>query len=100
MILIEILAILKNMFETCGICARRARKLYKARSRLYRSRFLQPTIRWKALAETYKVHYNVHFFAQLHNLFFCSENANKLPIVSKTFRVKKIVRSFLLNPIN
>ena len=39
---------------------RRARagcgKLYRARSRLYRSQILQANIRWKALAEIYRMH--------------------------------------------
>jgi len=38
---------------TWGICTRRAGKLYKARSRLYRSQILQVNTRWKALAEIY-----------------------------------------------
>ena len=42
--------------EAWGICTPRAGKLCRARSRLYRSRFLQPNIRWKALAEIYKMH--------------------------------------------
>ena len=41
---------------TWGICTRRAGKLYRARSRLYRSRFLQVNMRWKALAEIYTMH--------------------------------------------
>ena len=32
--------------NTWGICTRRAGKLYKARSRLYRSQILQVNIRW------------------------------------------------------
>ena len=32
--------------DTWGICTRRAGKLYKARSRLYRSQFLQVNTRW------------------------------------------------------
>ena len=47
--------------RTWGICTRRAGKLYKARSRLYRSQFLQVNTRWKALAEIY----TMHSFAQL-----------------------------------
>ena len=42
--------------KTWGICTRRAGKLYRARSRLYRSQSLQPNIRWKALAEIYTMH--------------------------------------------
>ena len=45
--------------HTWGICTRRAGKLYKARSRLYRSQILQVNMRWKALAEIY----TMHFFA-------------------------------------
>ena len=42
--------------KTWGICTRRAGKLYKARSRLYRSQILQVNTRWKALAEIYTMH--------------------------------------------
>ena len=49
---------------TWGICTRRAGKLYKARSRLYRSQTLQVNLRLKALAEIY----TMHSFAQLCNL--------------------------------
>ena len=49
--------------ETCGICTRRAGKLYNARSRLYRSQILQVNTRWKALAEIY----TMHSFAPLWN---------------------------------
>ena len=42
--------------RTWGICTRRAGKLYRARSRLYRRRFLQVNTRWKALAEIYTMH--------------------------------------------
>ena len=47
---------LAKAVETWGICTRRAGKLYKARSRLYRRRFLQVNTRWKALAEIYTMH--------------------------------------------
>jgi hypothetical protein len=43
---------------------RRAGKLYIARSRLYRSRFLQPNFRWKSLAEIC----TMHSFAPLSNI--------------------------------
>ena len=46
----------KRMTRTWGICTRRAGKLYKARSRLYRSQLLQVNMRWKALAEIYTMH--------------------------------------------
>ena len=38
------------------ICTRRAGKLYKARSRLYRSQILQVNMRLEALAEIYTMH--------------------------------------------
>ena len=41
--------------ETWGICTRRAGKLYKARSRLYRRRFLRPNIQFAAFFEIYKI---------------------------------------------
>ena len=50
--------------RTWGICTRRAGKLDKARSRLYRRRFLQVNTRWKALAEIYIM----HSFAPISNL--------------------------------
>ena len=50
--------------QTWGMCTRRAGKLYKARSRLYRRRVLQVNTRWKALAEIY----TMHSFAPLSNL--------------------------------
>ena len=40
-------------FRTWGICTRRAGKLCKALSRLYRSQILQVNTCWKALAEIY-----------------------------------------------
>ena len=42
--------------RTGGICTRRAGKLHRARSRLYRRRFLQVNTRWKALAKIYTTH--------------------------------------------
>ena len=72
-----------NEPHTWGICTRRAGKLYKARSRLYRSQILQVNTRWKALAEIYAM----HFFAPFSKLKFClkiSEKiANVLPHFSK-----------------
>ena len=41
--------------NTWGICTRRAGKVYKARSRLYRSQILQVNLRGKALDEIYKI---------------------------------------------
>ena len=41
---------------TWAICTRRAGKLYRARSRLYRSRSLQVYTHMKALAEIYTIH--------------------------------------------
>ena len=38
------------------ICTRRAGKLYKARSRLYRSQILQVNTCWKALDEIHKIY--------------------------------------------
>ena len=49
---------------TWAICTRRAGKLYKARSRLCRSQFLQVNTRWKALAEIY----TIHSFAPFSNI--------------------------------
>ena len=50
--------------NTLGILILWAGKLYRARSRLYRSGFLQPNIRRKALAEIY----TMHSFLQVSNL--------------------------------
>ena len=49
-----------------GYCTQRAGTLYKALSLLYRSQDLQTDIRWKGLADLYKM----QSFAQLSNLFF------------------------------
>ena len=46
--------------HTWGICTRRSGALWEARSRLYRSRFLQSNTRWKALAEIYKICIPLH----------------------------------------
>ena len=48
-------------------------KLYRARSRLYRSQILQVNMRWKALVEIY----TMHSFAQLCNLNFFSKFCQK-----------------------
>ena len=45
-------------------------KHYRARSRLYRSRLLQPNIRLKALAEIY----TMHSFAPFFNLKISAKN--------------------------
>ena len=49
---------------------RRSGKLYRARSRLYRSQILQVNTRWKALAEIY----TMHSFAPLSNLKISVKN--------------------------
>ena len=64
-------AVLPN--DTWGICTRRAGKLYKTRSLLYRSQILQQNMRWKALAEIYIM----NSFAQLCNLKFLSQVCQK-----------------------
>ena len=48
----------------------KAGKLYKARSRLYRSQFLQVNTRWKALTEIY----TMHSFAPFFNLKISAKN--------------------------
>ena len=69
--------------STWGICTRRAGKLNKARSQLYRSQILQENMRWKALAEIY----TMHSFAQICNRNFlskfCEKFANFAKIVAK-----------------
>ena len=57
----------------------RSGKLDRARSRLYRSQILQENMRWKALAEIYKM----HSFAQLCNLNFLSNLPKMLQIFWK-----------------
>ena len=52
-----------------GCRTARSGKLYRARSRLYRSEILQENMRWKALAEIY----TMRSFAQLCNLNFPSK---------------------------
>ena len=49
-------------------------RLYRARSRLYRSQILQVNTRWKALAEIY----TMHSFAPFSNLFFFVKNRQKI----------------------
>ena len=66
----------KREGRTWGICTRRAGKLYRARSRPYRSQFLQQKMRWKALAEIY----TMHSFAPFYKLNFCSKVAKRFAI--------------------
>ena len=44
------------ILSTSGNCTRRAGKLERVRSRLYRSQNLQQNMHWKALAEIYTMH--------------------------------------------
>ena len=53
-------------------------KLYRARSRRYRSQNLQENMRWKALAEIY----TMHSFAQLCNLNVLSNFANSYNLLN------------------
>ena len=64
--------------STWAICPRRAGKLYKARSRLYRSQSLQVnnSTRWKALAEIYTIHFFAPFWNRMH--FFAPFSILKL----------------------
>ena len=55
---------------TWGICTRRACKLNRARSQLYRSQLLQENMSWKALAEIYPM----RSFAPFSKLNFLFEN--------------------------
>ena len=64
---------------TWGIGTRRAGKLYRARSRLYRRQTLQVNIRWKALDEIYKICMLLHrsdlnVSANFHRLFWRFQN--------------------------
>ena len=65
---------------TWAICTRRVGKLYKARSRLYRSQILQANTRWKALAEIYTMHSFAPFsnrnFSVKNRQFFATELVN------------------------
>ena len=58
-------------FLRSGLASARSGKLYRARSRLYRSQMLQVNMRLKALAEIS----TMHSFAQLCNLNFLSKFA-------------------------
>ena len=73
---------------TWAICTRRACKLNRARSQLYRSQILQENMRWKALAEIYTMHSFAPFWNRIPNSFapfwnrflssnFCSKSALK-----------------------
>ena len=59
---------------TWGISTRRAGKLDKARSRLYRSQNLQENMRWKALAEIYPK----HSFVPVSNLKILVRNCSRV----------------------
>ena len=54
-------------YDLQGLC----NKLRRARSRLYRNKFLQINMRWKALAEIY----TMHSFAPFSDLNFFVKNA-------------------------
>ena len=69
--------------RTWRICTRRAGKLNKARSRLYRSHILQLSMRWKALAEIY----TMHSFAQSQSSNFCSNITAILVNLSKFHQI-------------
>ena len=73
-----------SLFFTWGICARRAGKLYKARSRLYRSQILQVNTRRKALAEIY----TMHSFAPFWNRIPKNEENRGAPFSNIKFFVK------------
>ena len=64
--------------STWGICnnTRRAGKLYKARSRLYRSQILQINTRWKALAEIYTMHSFAPFWISIITSKFARKKCN------------------------
>ena len=52
-----------GMWSGCSVCDLKCdlwSKLWGARSRLYRSRFLQPNTRWKALDEIYQIDIPLH----------------------------------------
>ena len=46
-----------SLTRTWGICTRRAGKLERARSRLYRSQIFHVNMRWKANAEIYRMYF-------------------------------------------
>ena len=63
-------------------------KLRRARSRLYRRRFLQVNTRWKALAEIYTMHSfapfsNLNFFVKNRQNFFAIEIMNFINSIAK-----------------
>ena len=66
---------------TWGICTRRACKLNRARSQLYRSQVLQENMRWKALAEIY----TLHSFAPFSELKFLLKIHWNLPKFANLF---------------
>ena len=69
-LLMQLLSVGHHTKITWGICTRRAGKLYKPRSPLYRSHNLQQNMRCKALAEIY----TMHSFAPFSNLIFFVKN--------------------------
>ena len=64
-------------------CTARSGKLYRARSRLYRSQILQVNIRLKALAEIY----TMRSFAQLQNHIFFKKVLEFCQNFAKKFRI-------------
>ena len=71
-----------------GRRAPRPGKLYRARSRLYRSQILEENMRLKALAEIY----TMHSFAQLCNLIFFVKICQTFAEISKMS--KKLILIF------
>ena len=67
-------------------------KLYKARSRLYRSQILQVNTRWKALAEIY----TMHSFAPLWNRSLISKFSLKITELFAVFfsKISQILPEF------
>ena len=78
---------MENKPHEKAICTRRAGKLNRARSRLYRSEFLQVNTRWKALAEIY----TMHSFAQLCNLNFLSKVAIFYILFEKFCKIQQMI---------
>ena len=69
----------ENPVDVCGLgtyCTRRAGKLHRARSRLYRRRFLRPNACFSAFFEIYKIYTPLHRFPPKSNIFVKSFSVN------------------------
>ena len=80
----------EGSIDNNNICTRRAGKLYRARSRLYRSRLLQGNAYVKASAEIYKK----HPFAMLSNPNCLSKPCRKIALKNNYYYLSNVYWNF------